>query len=128
MKIKTSFGELEVPKKIEREFLKYNKENPDDECEFDDWFIEEYGNYIVEYSDKLCEKELVEFLICWKCHNISDYGGYDKEFGIGFEDNGYKYYVSTFGWTGDLEQDPKNMVFDTLVYKEEIKVVDKNEK
>ncbi len=120
MKIKTSFGELEVPKEIEKDFDKYNKENPKDYLNFEEWFPEEYFDYVKEYSDKLCPKELAEFLIFYKCHNISDGGGYDKEFGMSFKDNGYEYFVTTFGWTGELETDPKNEVFDTLTYKEKI--------
>ncbi len=119
MKIKTSFGELEVPKKVEQDFDKFKKED-DEDCDFEEWLEQEYNDYIQEYSDKLCDKELAEFLISYNSHNISFYGGYDKEFGMSFKDNGYEYFVTTFGWTGELESDPKNTCFDTLTYKEKI--------
>ena len=117
MKIKLDYDyETEIPKVIEKEYKKSSSD-----CEFKEWFDDEWYKLISEYSNKLCDKELARFLIDWHTEQASFYGGYPKEWENTFEDKGFKYTSCCFGWTGDLEADCKNNNFHILSYKEKKK-------
>ena len=131
MKIELNRYEVEVPQKFVEMFREAKKNalsenedidfwSQDESACFAGWMDDTYFDHIEEYSSKLCPSDIVEFLITWRLA-YSDLGGYPVSWGITFEDNGYRYDVSTFGWTGDIEEDPKNNSFDTLASKEKIK-------
>ena len=131
MKIELNRYEVEVPQKFVEMFREAKKNalsenedidfwSQDESACFAGWMDDTYFDLIEKYSSKLCPSDIAEFLITWRLAG-SDLGGYPVSWGITFEDNGYRYNVSTFGWTGDIEEDPKNNSFDTLASKEKIK-------
>jgi len=147
MKIKLKLGEITVPLVIEEAFRKAKEEglkNKDKQKrewweQFDDdaecfcggwggWWGEQDGREMFEPSEvRLVDKEIAEFLIAMTVNEVPSGGGYPKEEWMTFEDNGFRYTVCAYGWSGNSEaMDRGGCDISLIAYKEKIEEV-KNE-
>jgi hypothetical protein len=113
MKIKTDFGEISVPKSIEKRFREYCKKDglEPGNSDLKDFLINELGRL----DGKLAPEDEAKFIAAQYTMHVPAEGGYPVEGQISFTDRGTKYTTLVFGWTSELdEKGPVHMV----VYKE----------
>ena len=116
MKINLTLTELVVPKSIEKKFKEeVSKEDRKYDDAFQDWF---YESFLETVQEKITDQETAQFVVSMTTESVEDSsGGYPIENWMEFvADDGYRYHVCAYGWTG-LCEDMKGDL-DMIGYRE----------